>query len=127
MEQKTHKKANPKYCGRIIRLEEGESEIEIELTDEMTVDEKGLIHGGFTFSAADYAAMVAVNHPLVVLASAEVKFLRPTKVGDIIISKAKVISKEDKKIKVQVTSFRGDEKVFEGTFTCVIPQKHVLD
>ncbi|CUU00996.1 Thioesterase superfamily [Candidatus Kryptobacter tengchongensis] len=127
MEQKTHTKANPKYCGRIIKLEEGESEIEIELTDEMAVDERGLVHGGFTFSAADYAAMVAVNHPLVVLAGAEVKFLKPTKVGDIIISKAKVISQEGRKIKVQVASFRKDEKVFEGIFTCIIPQKHVLD
>ncbi|MCS7214052.1 MAG: PaaI family thioesterase [Candidatus Calescibacterium sp.] len=129
MEQKTHNRANPKYCGRVVRLEDGEAEVELDLTEEMIVDEKGLIHGGFTFSAADYAAMVAVNHPLVVLAGAEVKFLKPTKVGETIVSKAKVVSQEGKKIKVEVSSFRksNQEKVFEGNFTCIIPSKHVLD
>lgn len=127
MEQNTHKKASHKYCGRVLKIGDGESEVEIELLEEMAVDDKGLVHGGFTFSSADYAAMLAVNHPLVVLASAEVKFLKPTKAGDKITSKAKVISQEGKKIKVQVESFRGSEKVLEGTFICVISQKHVLD
>lgn len=129
MEQKTHNRASPKYCGKVVRLADGEAEVELELTEEMAVDDKGLVHGGFTFSAADYAAMVAVNHPLVVLAGAEVKFLKPTKVGEIIVSKAKVVSQEGKKIKVEVSSFRksNQEKVFEGNFTCIIPSKHVLD
>lgn len=127
MEQRTHNKASEKYCGKITKIEDGESEVEMLLTEDMAVDEKGLVHGGFIFSSADYAAMVAVNHPLVVLAGANVRFIKPTKVGEKIVSKAKVISKDGKKITVSVSTFRGEEKVFEGTFICVIPQKHVLD
>jgi hypothetical protein len=35
------------------------AEVVLTATEEMVVDEKGLIHRGFTF---DYAAMLAVNH-----------------------------------------------------------------
>lgn len=52
----------------------------------MKVDSHGLIHGGFLFGAADYASMLAVNDPNVVLASAEVRFLRPLKSGDTVNS-----------------------------------------
>lgn len=129
VEQKTHSRASEKYCGRVIRLEDGFAEIEMELSDDMAVDEKGLIHGGFTFSSADYAAMLAVNHPFVVLAKAEVRFLRPLRVGDKILSSARVKSKEGKKIWVFVETFKKEtgEKVLEGEFLCVIPQRHVLE
>jgi acyl-coenzyme A thioesterase PaaI-like protein len=43
----------------------------------MAADQRGLVHGGFTFGLADYAAMVAVNDPNVVLGAAEVRFLAP--------------------------------------------------
>jgi len=48
----------------------------------MVVDDHKLVHGGFIFGAADYAAMAAVNDPNVVLGSAEVSFLKPSKSGD---------------------------------------------
>jgi acyl-coenzyme A thioesterase PaaI-like protein len=48
---------------------------------EMTVYEKGLVHGGFIFSQADHAAMLAVNHPDVVLGREECNFLAPAKRG----------------------------------------------
>ncbi len=64
----------------------------------MAADEYGLIHGGTIFGVADYAAMVAVNHPHVVLAKADVKFLKPCQVGDEIIAKASITNKEGKKI-----------------------------
>lgn len=129
LEQRTHNKADERFCGKVIRLEEGFAEVELKLTDEMAVDDKGLVHGGFTFSAADYAAMVAVNHPFVVLARAEVKFIKPLKVGETIISSARVTSQEGKKINVSVSCYKKhtQEKVLEGEFLCVITQKHVLE
>ena len=48
----------------------------------MAVDETGLVHGGYIFGLADYAAMIAVNHPNVVLGSSEVKFLKPVRAGE---------------------------------------------
>jgi len=45
----------------------------------MAVDQMGLVHGGFTFGAADFAAMAAVNDPNVVLVSSECRFFKPCK------------------------------------------------
>ena len=51
--------------------------VELTATPEMEADASGLTHGGFTFGLADYAAMLAVNHPNVVLGSAQTKFTSP--------------------------------------------------
>ena len=63
----------------------------------MAADDRGLVHGGFIFGMADYAAMVAVNDPLVVLGSAETKFLKPVQVGDTVEAVARVQSESGKK------------------------------
>jgi uncharacterized protein (TIGR00369 family) len=94
----------------------------------MGVDEKGLVHGGFAFGLADYAAMIAVNDPFVVLLSSQVKFLRPVRVGDELTARAVVAEKDGRKRKVRVEVFReGEERVFEGEFSCLILQRHVLE
>ncbi len=95
MERRTHILANERLCGKVLKIEDGYCEVELETTDEMRVDDKGLVHGGFTFSVADLSAMLAVNHPFVVLARAEVSFLKPVVVGDKLISKAKVVGFEE--------------------------------
>ena len=41
---------------------------------------------GFIFGAADYAAMLAVNQPNVVLGAAETHFLKPSRVGDVLLA-----------------------------------------
>ncbi|NPA51367.1 MAG: PaaI family thioesterase [Aquificae bacterium] len=97
-------------------------------TSNMKVDEKGLVHGGFIFGAADFCAMLCVNHPNVVLASSHVKFLKPSKVGDILFFEASLLKKEKNKRVVKVIGYRQskDDMVFEGEFLCIIPKKHVL-
>ncbi len=125
---KTHKLINQKLCG-VPKIIEDDSYCEVELlTDrEMIVDETGLVHGGFIFGAADYCAMLSVNHPNVVLASAEVSFLKPTKAGEKLIFKGSVYFKDGKKRKVKVEGINeSGEVVFKGDFFCVIPSKHVL-
>jgi acyl-coenzyme A thioesterase PaaI-like protein len=94
----------------------------------MGVDESGLVHGGFTFGLADYAAMTAVNDPFVVLLSSQVKFLRPVRVGDELTARAIVAEKDGRKRKVRVEVFKaGEERVFEGEFSCLILPNHVLE
>jgi acyl-coenzyme A thioesterase PaaI-like protein len=92
----------------------------------MTADESGLVHGGFVFGLADYAAMLAVNHPNVVLGGADVKFLKPVKAGESVYALADVTSVSGKKQMVSVTVQRGDEVVFKGDFSCFVLEKHVL-
>ncbi|WP_457568035.1 hotdog domain-containing protein [Desulfurobacterium sp.] len=123
----THEKINRKLCGRPISVSENAAEVVLEVTEEMAADEKGLVHGGFIFGLADYAAMLAVNHPNVVLGAASVRFLKPVKVGDVLKAIASVVEARGKKYKVAVEVRKGDEKVFEGDFVAIVPEKHVLE
>ena len=94
----THTGINQKLCGNPITLEAGFSRVELCPDDRMAVDESGLVHGGFIFGLADYAAMIAVNHPNVVLGAADVKFMKPVRTNEPIVAEASVTSKEGKKI-----------------------------
>jgi len=127
MEIKTHHGIDKSLSGKPVKLEEGYAEVLLETTDVMKADEKGLVHGGFIFSAADYASMLAVNHPNVVLAGANVKFLKPVKVGEKVLCRAKVSEDKGKKKRVLVKCFKEGEKVFEGEFFTVVLDKHALE
>jgi uncharacterized protein (TIGR00369 family) len=124
--QKTHSKINNDLSGEIIELKENHSKVKLKANSKMIVDETGLIHGGFIFSVADFSAMVAINHPNVVLGGANVKFLKPVIKGDIIIAEAKLSKIEGKKHIVQVDIRKNEDLVFSGEFQCFIPEKHVL-
>ena len=73
-----------------------------------------------------YAAMLAVNHPNVVLGSADVKFLIPVRVGDTLEARASVEKKDGKKQLVDVVITKSAETVFTGRFTCFVLDRHVL-
>ncbi|GAB6136148.1 PaaI family thioesterase [Thermococcus prieurii] len=128
MEQRTHRLTSGRLVGRPLKIEPGKAEVELLTTEEMAVDEYGLVHGGFTFGLADYAAMLAVNEPTVVLGKAEVKFLKPVKAGERLIAKAEVIEDLGRKKIVKAEVFNEkNEKVFEGTFHCYVLERHVLE
>ena len=110
----------------MIEQEKNYAKVKFEATQDMAVDDLGLIHGGFTFGAADFCAMATVNHPNVVLVSSKSKFLAPVKVGDIVIFESEVIFDDDKKQEVIITGKIDDIKVYEGLFGTVVLKKHVL-
>jgi uncharacterized protein (TIGR00369 family) len=126
MNIKTHERIDQRLCGKPVQVAEGFSRVELTPTANMVADDSGLIHGGFIFGLADYAAMIAVNHPNVVLGAADVKFLKPVQVGETVVAEARVIEQSGKKRVVPVTAVRKDEPVFEGTFTCFVLDQHVL-
>jgi len=123
---KTHERINHDLCGEISKLEDGKVEVKLETIAEMVADESGLIHGGFIFSTADYAAMAAVNEPNVVLVASDCQFLSPVKYGDVVKFVAKVRHKEGRKRNVNVIANVLDIKVFEGEFKTVVTDRHVL-
>ena len=127
MDIQTHKLIDRELCGKPVYLEGGLSRVRMNATDTMRVDDSGLVHGGFVFSLADYAAMIAVNHPNVVLGAANVTFLKPIRVNESITAEAKVIKRQGRKQTVQVAVTKGIEKVFEGEFICFALEKHVFD
>jgi uncharacterized protein (TIGR00369 family) len=127
MEQRTHRLTSERLVGRPLKIEPGRAEVELLTTEEMAVDEYGLVHGGFTFGLADYSAMLAVNEPTVVLGRAEVRFLKPVKAGEKLTAKAEVIEDLGRKKLVKAEVFNEkNEKVFEGTFHCYVLERHVL-
>lgn len=126
MDIKTHESISRALCGVPREVGEGYSRVELETTRDMAVDNSGLIHGGFIFGQADYAAMIAVNHPNVVLGAAEVRFLKPVKAGETVIAEARVTETDGKKRIVEVSVTRDAATVFEGRFTCFVLGQHVL-
>jgi acyl-coenzyme A thioesterase PaaI-like protein len=122
----THERINTVYSGEIVKMEAGYAKIMLETTEVMRADEVGLVHGGFIFSAADFAAMVSVNEPNVVLASSNCLFLAPVRVGDTVMFEATEHQKEGRKRNVTVRGFVHDIKIFEGEFKTVITERHVL-
>lgn len=123
---KTHDRINQDLCGEIQKLEVGFVKLKLVTNHEMIADSQSLIHGGFIFSAADYAAMAAVNEKNVVLVASDCQFLSPVKFGDIVDFVAKVRHKEGRKRNVHVTGHVLDIKVFEGEFKTVVTERHVL-
>ena len=123
----THKSIDTELCGKPVKLEDGTSKVEYLTVPRMAADPSGLVHGGFIFGLADYAAMLAVNHPNVVLGGADVKFMKPVKTNESVYAEAKVVSSEGKKQSVDVVVKREDDVVFKGEFTCFVLEKHVLD
>lgn len=135
-EIRTHQKIDPTLCGRPSSLSGGAAEVVLETTPAMAVDDEGLVHGGFVFGAADHAAMLAVNHPHVVLARAEVKFLAPVAVGERVIARARVRPAEGSgeaegadrpgRVTVEVEAAVGERTVLVGVLGCAVLDRHVL-
>ena len=122
----THERINQDLNGEVIVMEEGYVELKLITSPEMVADDIGLIHGGFIFSSADYAAMLAVNERNVVLVASDCQFLSPVKFHDEVKIIAKVRHKEGRKRNVHVKAYVLDIKVFEGEFKTVITEKHIL-
>ncbi|MGB5265610.1 MAG: hotdog domain-containing protein [Polyangiales bacterium] len=127
MDPKTHLQADPGLCGTVLELGEGAARVALEATGSMAVDAQGLVHGGFVFGLADYAAMLAVNEPNVVLGAAETRFLKPVRVGQRMIASARTVDANGRKREVRVEAAVSAETVFEGTFTCFVLERHVLE
>ena len=128
MEIKTHKCADIELVGKPLSIVDNqEALVELVATPEMSVDDYGLVHGGFTFGVADYAAMLAVNHPNVVLGGSECRFVAPVRIGDKMTATAVVLEASGRKRMVEVEVTVCDQTVFKGSFTCFLLDKHILE
>ena len=126
MDIQTHRRLSPALCGTPVALGEGTAVVALDTTDEMAADAEGLVHGGFVFGAADHAAMLAVNHPLVVLVSAQCNFVAPVRVGDRVRCAAERTAIDGRKHPVRVVATVDDRTVFTADFVAAIPSRHVL-
>ncbi len=127
MQMRTHLAIDAELCGHPEELRKQYCRLRMVTTDRMAADARGLVHGGFIFGMADYAAMLAVNDPNVVLGAADSRFLKPVRSGETVVAEAQVESVEGKKHMVTVKVSRDEELVYQGTFSCFVLERHVLD
>lgn len=124
---RTHLQIDHGLCGAPEALEPDRARARFVTDERMRVDAQGLVHGGFVFGLVDHAAMLAVNDPLVVLGSSDVRFLAPVRVGDEVVASAVVTETKGKKRVVSVEAHVGERKVLEGTLVAFVLEAHVLD
>ena len=123
----THKKINKNLVGTPVLIDKGKrAEVILETIEEMSADEYGLVHGGFIYGLADYAAMLAVNHPNVVLGASQCKFIAPVKVGETLNAVATITEVDGRKHIASVEAFMNEKKIFEVHFKCYVLDNHVL-
>jgi len=127
MNPATHLGVTPELVGEPTRLAAGEAECTLATTGSMVVDEHFLVHGGFVFGLADYAAMLAVNDPNVVLGAANVRFTAPVAHPAQLVANARVADASGRKRVVNVEVAAGNRSVLEGILTCFVLDHHVLD
>ncbi len=127
----THLAIDRRLSGEPVALEPGRATVRLQAGEALAADERGLVHGGFLFSAADYCAMLAVNQPNVVLAAAEVRFLAPVAVGETVLARgrAEATAENRYRVEVEVSLEKGEERavVARGIFDCVVTARHVLE
>lgn len=125
-ELKTHGKIKSTFAGNLVELKKNSAKVMLQTTNEMVVDEFGLIHSGFIFASAEYAAISAVNEENLVIIGCRSKFFAPAKVGDLITFEAKGRFEEARKREIKVIGMINEIKVFEGIFQAVILEHHIL-
>lgn len=127
MRASTHTALDPVWSGAPVALQPGSATVHLHTTPGMAADDRGLVHGGFVFSAADHAAMLAVNDPFVVLGAASTRFLAPVRAGQIVVLHAQVTSEKGRRREVDVRGTVDGREVFTGAFTTFVLDAHVLD
>jgi uncharacterized protein (TIGR00369 family) len=115
MQQRTHADLDAELCGEPSELEDGVAVVDLVTSHRMRADGHGLVHGGFVFGLADHAAMLAINHPNVVLGSANIRFDRPVIVGERLRARARVRAVQGKKHIVDVEVERPQQGSPEAT------------
>ena len=103
--KRNHSSINIKISlsGAVTQLEPNHAKTRFFATNDMIADGEGLIHNGFVFSAASYAAMAAVNETFSVVIGAKIHFFAPTRVNEAIEFDARSHFNESKKHEVRIT------------------------
>jgi len=149
VQPRTHLAIDRRLCGEPLDpagTAAGTARVGLATVPEMAADAAGLVHGGFVFGLADHAAMLAVNHPNVVLGSAAVRFSRPVAVGERLIAEATVAETAGRRSRVTVEVRRvaaggtassggagetageiAGETVMTGELICFTLDRHVLE
>ncbi|MCC3373042.1 transcription factor FapR [Cohnella sp. REN36] len=105
--------------GDILDLQLDKSGISLfEIREEHVFSRSGIARGHHVFAQANSLAVAVINDEIALTASADIRFIRPARLGEKCIAKAYVRSSgaQKGKAKVEVFTYVGDEMVFQGNF-----------
>jgi len=103
--------------GEVIDLQLDTSGISIfELKEEHVFSRTKIARGHHIFSQANSLAVAVIDDAIALTASANIRFVRPVKLGERCVAKAYVRSISRGQAKVEVYTYIGEEIVFEGKF-----------
>ena len=112
--------------GELVELYRNKAVVRFRPNERMIMDESKMIHAGFVFNAASFAAMAAINKKYSVLIASDVKFLAPIELGHEITFKAQAIQSDTKKCEVKVVGFLLDIKIFDSLFHIAVFDKKIF-
>lgn len=112
--------------GVVTELKKNHAKTRLYTSEDMVVDKEGLIHSGLIISAANYAALAAINEEFCITISTRISLFGPAKLGDVIEFEANAHFDESRKREARVTGYIKDIKVFEGTFGLVLLEEHIF-
>lgn len=125
-ELKTSPSIKIALSGVVSELKKSKAKTKLYTSDEMVCDNDGLIHSGFIISAANYAALAAINEPYAITINTRLNLFGPAKLGDTIEFEATAHFDESRKREVRVLGYIKDIKIFEGTFSLVVLDEHIF-
>lgn len=103
--------------GEIVDLQLDSRAISIlEIGSNHVFSRTGIARGHHLFAQANSLAVAVINDPLALTSRASIRFIRPVKVGERVVAKARVARKEPSRTIVEVNSYSGQDHVFAGVF-----------
>ena len=103
--------------GEIIDLQLDHSGISIfEIKEEHVFSKTKIARGHHIFSQANSLAVAVIDDEIALTATANIRFIRPVRLHEKCVAKAYVRSRKKETAKVEVSTYVGDELVFEGRF-----------
>ena len=75
-----------------------------------------IARGHHIFAQANSLAIAVIDSELALTASARVRYVRPVRIGERLVAKARVIQSGRSRSKVRVETFSGEDLVFVGDF-----------
>jgi acyl-coenzyme A thioesterase PaaI-like protein len=103
--------------GEVIDLQLDRSGVSIlEIRNEHVFEKNGIARGHHLFAQANSLAIAIVDAEVALTASADIRFIRPVRLGEKCMAHAKVAQVQSSRVQVNVHTKVADETVFQGTF-----------
>lgn len=103
--------------GEVIDLQLDKSAISIlDIKDEHVFYRNKIARGHYLFAQANSLCVAVINDELALTTHSDINFKKPVRLGDRVITKATLLSKQNKRAKIEVVSTVKQSTVFTGLF-----------